>query len=105
MHPAGQTVSLTYPVVLGNVVAINTCGSWGSVAAGVTMLRVAAIWAVCGVGLEESVTSAVKLASPAAEGVPDIRPVFGLKLRPDGKVPERRPQAYGGVPPEQVRVA
>ena len=55
-------------------------------------MSVTSICAVCGVGIEESVTSAVKLASVASEGVPDIRPVFGLNIRPDGKVPERRLQ-------------
>jgi len=38
-------------------------------------------------GLSESVTFIVKPYVPAVVGVPDITPVTGLRVSPDGKLP------------------
>jgi hypothetical protein len=46
-----------------------------------------------------SVTWTVKLAGPAAVGVPLITPFVGDKVRPAGKTPVVTDQLYGGVPP------
>jgi len=53
---------------------------------------------VC-VGLEESATVAVKLKVPLAVGVPEIRPVLAVRLRPAGRLPEVIDHVYGIVPP------
>jgi hypothetical protein len=39
-------------------------------------------------GLSASVTIAVKLTDPLAVGVPEIRPVPEVRLRPAGKLPD-----------------
>ena len=44
------------------------------------------VWA----GFAESATATVKLAVPMAVGVPEIRPVDVLKLRPAGRLPEMK---------------
>jgi hypothetical protein len=49
-----------------------------------TMLRLAV--AVSGV-LSESLTPTVKLAVPAAVGVPEITPVLAFSVSPAGKLP------------------
>ena len=51
----------------------------------ITMLRLAV--ALRAVGVSESVTLTVKLEVPVTVGVPEIRPVLVLRLRPDGKLP------------------
>lgn len=45
-----------------------------------------------------SLTRTVKLNPPAAVGVPLMTPAED-RSSPGGKVPEKRVQAYGGVPP------
>jgi hypothetical protein len=63
---------------------------------------VKAFEAVC-FGEEESDTSAVKLAGPAAVGVPEMIPLL-LRLRPAGRFPEETVQPYGALPPEAESV-
>jgi hypothetical protein len=53
---------------------------------------------VC-IGLDESATLKVRLAVPAAVGVPEMVPLAGAKLRPAGSVPLVIDQVYGVVPP------
>jgi len=48
-----------------------------------------------------SVTVAVKLKEPAAEGIPVIEPLE-LRDNPAGGDPDQR---YGGVPPEAAKLA
>lgn len=49
-----------------------------------------------------SVTVRVKLAPPAAAGVPLMEPVEGFSVSPAGRVPAVMLQAYGAVPPDAV---
>ena len=51
----------------------------------------------------ESVTRAVNVEDPAAEGVPEIVP-DPLSARPAGSEPDATDHAYGGVPPDALRV-
>ena len=51
----------------------------------ITMLRLAV--ALRAVGVSESVTLTVKLDVPVTVGVPEIRPVLLLRLRPGGRLP------------------
>ncbi len=46
----------------------------------------------------------MKLDVLAAVGVPEMTPLLGSRLRPEGKVPVARLQVYGGVPPEAAKV-
>ena len=77
----------------GNEVVVMASGT----GAGLTTIDRFAVfdWA----GVELSVTLTVKLAVPAAVGVPLIRPVAPFTLSPAGKFPELTVQAYGGDPP------
>src|SRR5262245_34896364 len=52
-----------------------------------------------------AVTWTVKLEVPAAVGVPEIRPEFGVRLRPAGSDPLTIDHVYGGDPPVAVSVA
>jgi hypothetical protein len=56
-------------------------------------------------GVLESLTCAVKLKLPVALGVPEIAPVVGLSVKPDGSEPLAKDHVYDGVPPLAVRVA
>ena len=49
-----------------------------------------------------SVTRTVKVKLPAVVGVPDSRPVVGLRVSPGGRVPALTDQANGAVPPVTV---
>ena len=51
-----------------------------------------------------SVTSAVKLALPAAVGVPEMTPVEAARPSPAGRVPVVIDQAYGKAPPVALSV-
>jgi hypothetical protein len=53
------------------------------------------VWA----GLSASVTVAVRLAVPAAVGVPEMIPVDAAKLSPAGRLPALIDHVYGVVPP------
>ena len=53
---------------------------------------------VC-MGLDESATLKVRLAVPAAVGVPEMVPLAAARLRPAGSVPLVMDQVYGVVPP------
>jgi hypothetical protein len=46
----------------------------------------------------ESVTCTVKLATPAAVGIPEMTPP-GARLSSGGSEPDATDQEYGGVPP------
>ena len=48
-----------------------------------------------------SLTRTVKPLDPAAEGVPEIVPL-PPRLRPAGRDPPVKDQAYGGVPPDAL---
>src|SRR5262245_66570789 len=52
-----------------------------------------------------AVTRTVKLAVPAAVGVPLICPEAWVRVRPAGSVPLASDQLYGGVPPVAASVA
>lgn len=54
-------------------------------------------------GLPASVTIAVKFAVPVAVGVPEIRPVAGVRVSPAGRLPAVTDQAKGVVPPLACR--
>src|SRR5262245_27202584 len=64
----------------------------------VTLRAFVTVWA-------PAVTWTVKLDVPAAVGVPEIRPEFGVRLRPAGNDPFTIDHVYGGVPPVAVSVA
>lgn len=53
----------------------------------------------------ESVTSTVKLYVPDAVGVPEIAPLAGVILNPEGRDPALTLQLYGVVPPLAASVA
>jgi hypothetical protein len=55
------------------------------------------VW-VCGVGLE-SRAATVKVKVPCAAGLPEITPLLGCIVRPEGSEPDVKLQEYGGVPP------
>jgi len=46
-----------------------------------------------------SVAVIVKGKVPAADGVPEMRPVVGFSVRPFGSVPVETANVYGAVPP------
>jgi hypothetical protein len=50
-----------------------------------------------------SVAFTVKLAVPAAVGVPDIVPL-AARVSPAGSVPPATDHVYGGVPPDALKV-
>jgi len=51
------------------------------------------------------VTFRLKLYVPVALGVPEIAPLDGVKLNPEGNEPEVMLQVYGAVPPLAASVA
>lgn len=51
-----------------------------------------------------SVTRTVKLNVPAVVGVPDITPVEGVRVNPDGSAPPDIDQVYIPLPPDAVNV-
>jgi hypothetical protein len=46
-----------------------------------------------------SVAVILKLKTPGVVGVPEIRPVDGLRVRPFGSAPDEMVKVYGGIPP------
>ena len=71
-------------------------------AAAIVMLN--AFCADCA-GLLESVTCTVKLETALGpSGVPEITPVFAVRLKPAGKVPLKRLHVKGNRPPVTANV-
>jgi hypothetical protein len=68
--------------------------------AAATTMDVAADCVCTGVPL--SLTVAVKLNVPVADGVPEIIPVVAARVRPAGSAPDVIDQVYAGVPPVAV---
>ena len=75
------------------------------ITSGTAMMMVSARTATVGAGAEESVSDTEKLKEPGTVGVPEIMPVAGSSDRPGGRLPLRRAQTSGAVPPKDVSVA
>jgi hypothetical protein len=56
-------------------------------------------------GVEESLTFAVKVDVPVPVGVPEITPVLAASRNPVGSAPEEIDQLYGSFPPVAISVA
>jgi len=59
------------------------------------------VWA----GLPLSLTVAVKLVVPVADGIPEMMPVVAASVRPAGRLPTLIDHVYAGVPPLACSVA
>ena len=75
-----------------------------SAATEIVILRGA--FAVCGVGVSESVAVTVKLTWPTDVplGVPEITPVAAFNVRPAGRLPVVTDQVMGAIPPVDCKV-
>src|SRR5580700_6836037 len=74
---------------------------WDAIAATDTESVTVAVWS----GGPGSATWNVTDSDPAAVGIPEITPVFGLRLRPDGSDPDSTEYAYDPIPPVASRDA
>src|SRR3981081_3026667 len=84
----GATVAVRFTVVpavwgLGGETVRVVVVFWAG--AGLIVID-SALWGVCWVE-RESVTRAVNLKVPAVVGVPEMAPVFGVSVRPGGRLP------------------
>jgi hypothetical protein len=56
-------------------------------------------------GFPLSRTVATTVDVPLTVGVPEIKPVVGLMLKPEGRVPEVIDHEYGALPPIAFRLS